>query len=66
MTEEGELDQNETGGYTEDKDTQGETPDGDVPKAPKKSSSRGKEESNVGNKYDPKDLASAISTMLKK
>jgi hypothetical protein len=65
MTEDGELDQNETDGYNEITDMQGEMLAGDGYKASKNSGSRDDEEKNVG-KYNPKDLASAISTMLKR
>jgi hypothetical protein len=68
MTEEGELDKKETDGYTEDMNMEDEIQAED--KASEEPSSRNnrsieEKEKNVG-KYNPKDLASAISTMLKK
>jgi hypothetical protein len=67
-SEEGELDQKETDGYTEDMNMEEEIQTGD--KVSQTSSRRDnsdieEKEKNVG-KYNPKDLASAISTMLRK
>jgi hypothetical protein len=68
ITEMGELDQKETDGYTEAMNMKGELQTGDkAPEAPSLRDNRDIEEKekNVG-KYNPKDLASAISTMLRK